>query len=76
MRPADRAWLVLGAGVLAWDLACPHGQTLSAGCARYHQARPWITRGIVLDLAAHLLGIIPARGDPLNYLTYWKRPRP
>ncbi len=76
LRPADRAWLALAAGVLAWDVACPAGQTLSAGAARYHQARPWLTRAVVAYLAAHLLGAIPARGDPLNYLTYWKRPRP
>ncbi|WP_133165002.1 DUF7427 family protein [Mycolicibacter virginiensis] len=76
LRPADRAWLAVAAGVLAWDVACPAGQTLSAGAARYHQQRPWLTRGVVLYLAAHLLGVWPSRGDPLNYLTYWKRPRP
>lgn len=65
---------MLAAGVTAWDLA--GAETLSAAAGRYHQRRPWLTRGVVLYLAAHLLGIIPARGDPLHVLTALKRPRP
>lgn len=74
LRPADRAWLGLAGAITAWDML--GAETLSTAADRYHRARPWLTRGVVLYLAAHLLGIIPARGDPLNYLTYWKRPRP
>lgn len=65
---------MLAAGVTAWDL-CGR-ETLSAAAGRYHQARPWLTRAVITYLAAHLLGIIPARGDPLHVITYWKRRRP
>lgn len=74
MQPADRAWLALGGGVLAWDLL--GAETLSAAFARYHRRWPWLARAVIAYFAIHLLGLIPARGDPLNYLTYWKRPRP
>lgn len=74
MQPADRAWLVLGGGVLAWDLL--GDETLSAAVARYHHRWRWLAPAVILYVAAHLLGVVPARGDPLNYLTYWKRPRP
>ncbi|MCV7277114.1 DUF7427 family protein [Mycolicibacter arupensis] len=74
MRPADRAWLTLGAGVTAWDL-CSR-ETLSAAADRYHRRQPWLTRGVIIYLAAHLLGWWPARGDPLRRLTTRTRPRP
>lgn len=74
MRPADRAWLAGGAVVAVWDLFGP--ETLSAAAGRYHLSRPWLTRTVILYLAAHLLGVIPARGDPLCLLFRWKRPRP
>lgn len=73
MRPADRAWLTAGAVVAGWDLIGP--ETLSGAVDRYHHRWPWLTRMVILYLAAHLLGVVPARGDPLSYLTYWKRPR-
>ncbi|WP_131810468.1 hypothetical protein [Mycolicibacter heraklionensis] len=74
MRPADRAWLAGAVAITAWDLFGP--ETLSSAADRYHQSRPWLTRGIVLYLALHLLSLIPARGDPLCLLLLWKRPRP
>lgn len=76
MRPADRAWIILAGGILAYDLACPPGETLSEGMGRYHQARPWLTRTVVVYLAVHLLGWWPSRGDPLHVLTNLKRPQP
>lgn len=76
MSPADRAWLAVAAGVTAWDLACPHDQTLSAAASRYHQHRPWTTRAIIVYLAGHLMGWWPPRADPLHLLTRLKRPRP
>lgn len=74
LSPADHAWLTLAAGVAVWDVC--GAETLSAAAGRYHQARPWLTRVVVAYLAAHLLGAIPARGDPLCLLLIWKRPRP
>ena len=42
------------------------GETLSAAAGRYHQQRPWLTRTVIIYLSLHLLGIIPARVDPLT----------
>ncbi|TXH15426.1 MAG: hypothetical protein E6R06_32965 [Mycobacterium sp.] len=67
LRPADRAWLALAAGVAAWD-TWGH-ETLSTAVDRYHHAWPWVTRAVVAYFAAHLLGIIPGKLDPLHALT-------
>lgn len=70
----DRAWLAIAGAVIAWDITAR--ETLSGAVGRYHQSRPWLTRAVVTYLAAHLLGLIPARGDPLHVsLRLWKRRR-
>lgn len=66
MKPADRAWLTLAGGILAWDALGP--ETLSAACDRYHRARPWTTRLIVAVVALHLLDWLPRRIDPLGLI--------
>ncbi|GFG83408.1 DUF7427 family protein [Mycolicibacter algericus] len=71
MSPADRAWLTLAGGVLAWDML--GAETLSAAAGRYHQRRPWLTRVVVAHLAAHLLGVVPPVADPPHWLTRPKR---
>lgn len=74
LRPADRAWLALAGGILAYDLACPPGETLSEGMGRYHQARPWATRIGIAVVALHLLDWLPAKLDPFTSITlirYW-----
>lgn len=68
MRVADRAWIALGAGIAAYEIACPPGELLSEGVDRYLSRRPWATRVAVIALAAHLLNIIPQRIDPLHQL--------
>lgn len=72
MSPSDRAWLGLAAGVAAWDLSCPHGETLSAGVSRYHRSRPWLTRFVIGYVAAHLLDWLPDRFDLLRHATRWR----
>ncbi|QAY02767.1 hypothetical protein SEA_SHAOBING_36 [Mycobacterium phage Shaobing] len=69
MRCADRAWLALGAGVVAYEIACPPGELLSEGVDRYLDRRKWMTRVVVVGLAAHLLNLIPQRFDPLTRLS-------
>ncbi|QFG11457.1 hypothetical protein I5G87_gp33 [Mycobacterium phage Ekdilam] len=68
MRCADRAWLALGAGVVAYEVAAPRGELLSEGVDRYLTRRKWTTRVVVVGLAAHLLNLIPQRFDPLTRL--------
>lgn len=68
MRTADCAWLVLGAGVVGYEIAAPSGELLSEGVDRYLTRRKWTTRVVVVGLAAHLLNLIPQRFDPLTRL--------
>lgn len=64
MRAADRAWLALGAGVLAYDLLSPDGETLSEGIDRYLARRPMLTRMAVLAVSRHLLNQLDP--DPIH----------
>lgn len=65
MKPADRAWCALAAGVVIYDVCARDGETLSDGACRY----PLVPRGLVIAvLGAHLLEIIPSRYDPLHLL--------
>ncbi|AFN37731.1 hypothetical protein FGG44_gp37 [Mycobacterium phage MacnCheese] len=68
MRCSDKAWLALGAGVVAYEIAAPRGELLSEGVDRYLSRRPWTTHAVVVGLALHLLNLLPERLDPLNRL--------
>lgn len=63
MRASDKAWVVLGAGILAWDVLCPRGEMLSDGTARYMASRPVLTGSVIAYTACHLAHVIPARLD-------------
>jgi len=68
MRPSDRAWLVLAAGVVVWDLVCPPGEMLSDASARYAAARPIVSRLVIVYTAGHLMHVWPARFDGFTLL--------
>ncbi|MEE3066549.1 MAG: hypothetical protein VYA67_21845 [Actinomycetota bacterium] len=63
LRPSDKAWLALAAGVIAWDAACPAGEMLSEASARYTRARPIVWPAGIIYTAGHLMHIWPARFD-------------
>lgn len=67
MRPADWAWIALGLGVLAYDLAAPDGETLSEGADRYMQHHPWITRAVGVGLVCHVCNAVPSRFDAIHW---------
>lgn len=66
LRPSDKAWMVLGAGVLVYDMASPRGETLSEGVDRYRCRWPVRTHLVVVVVAAHLLRKLPVQLDPLH----------
>ena len=68
LRPADWAWTVLAAGVLAYELAAKPGELLSEGVDRYRQHHPALTSTVIVYLALHLLRLWPSRFDPLHRL--------
>ena len=62
MKTADGAWLALGASVLTYELFAD--DLLSYGCDRYLEARPGLTRSIIVITAAHLCNWLPPQLDP------------
>lgn len=68
MRPADRAWVALAAGVVAWDVLCGDDEMLSQASRRYTEARPVLWSAAVIYVAGHLLHRWPERYDPLSGL--------
>ena len=73
VRPADRAWLMLGAAILTYEIAANEGELLSEAADRYMLAHPWITRFVVFSIAVHLCNMIDERYDPLHWLFEVKR---
>ena len=72
MKPADWAWLSIGAGVLAYEIHATRRrhdwELLSEACDRYRDRHPVVVYGVVGYLAAHLLRAVPPQLDPLHRL--------
>lgn len=68
MRPADRAWITLAAGVIVWDMACPDDEMLSEASRRYAQNHRLIAYGVIASLALHLSDLLPRWVDPIHFL--------
>jgi len=64
VKTADRAWIVMGAGILAYDLVAD--ETLSQRCDHYLQRWPIASRAVILTVGLHLLNALPARVDILS----------
>lgn len=64
--PAKTAWLVLGAGVLAHDMFCKQGETLSEGADRAIESHKVLALGAIAVTAAHLANLIPPKIDPIH----------
>lgn len=60
MTDGERAWIVLAAGIIAWDVF--GSETLSTAAYR-HPRKTW---GIGVLLLAHLVRLIPPRLDPIR----------
>lgn len=72
-RPATIAWGVLGAGVIAYDILCPEGETLSEGVDRALECeKRKLALGAIAITAAHLANIIPQQIDPFHRVTQLK----
>lgn len=66
LTPATKAWAVLGAGIMAYELACPDGQTLSEGVDRALERRKWPTIAAIGLTALHLVNALPEQLDPFS----------
>ncbi|WHU45094.1 hypothetical protein QNM97_13645 [Gordonia sp. L191] len=64
--PPERAWALIAAFVVAYDLACHRGQTLSEEADRWTRAHPVLARAGILAVALHVANVVPDRLDPLH----------
>lgn len=73
-KPSTVAWGTIAAGVAAYDVFCPQGETLSEGVDRALE-RPYgkvIALGAIAVTAAHLANLLPERVDPFHQALKWR----
>lgn len=76
--PSTKAWAVGGAALLAYEILCPPGQTLSEGCDRARETRlgKYLVPGLIGATALHLLRVQRSLGhewaDPIHFLASFK----
>ena len=66
MRTSDRAWIVLAASIVTYEVVAQPEELMSEAVDRYLDSRPWLTRLAVAVVAAHLLNLIPPQFDPIH----------
>lgn len=68
------AWIGLAAGVAAYDILCPKGETLSEAVDRGLETKykALIYAGIGMT-ALHLANLLPEKADPFHYATKLKK---
>ena len=75
MRPSERAWLGLGAGIAVYEVLCPRGETLSECVDAALEGSP-LTRAVTLGAigvtALHLANLLPPKYDPFSHALKWK----
>jgi hypothetical protein len=65
---AKRAWIGIGLGVLAYEVAAPEGELLSEGVDRaLERSKLWALP--VGYVALHLINLLPQRADGLHLIT-------
>ena len=57
MRPSTKAWVALGAGVAAYDVLAPPGETMSERVDDWIEVHPVATITAVGAVALHLLNV-------------------
>ena len=74
MSSATRAWGALALSIVAYEIACPKGETLSEGVDRLMETKSGkaLAIGAVGLTAAHLINAIPQKFDPFHYALLWK----
>ena len=68
MKHGDVAWIVLAAGIVIYEAACPPNQLMSEAVDRYRARHPFITNTVIAYVALHLLRQWPRRIDPLHQI--------
>lgn len=72
-RPSTVAWVTLAAGVAAYDILCPEGETMSEGVDRALETKYRHLTALGIGMVAlHLVNKLPNKVDPLHQLTALK----
>lgn len=66
MRSSERAWIVLGVGILGYEVLAKEGELLSEQIDRWLERHRFFTTAAVMITAAHLLNWLPKRVDPFH----------
>lgn len=66
---AKRAWLAIGAGVLAHEMLCGQGELLSEGVDRAIEKHKALTVGAIAVTALHLANLLPESIDPIHQIS-------
>lgn len=75
IRPSTKAWIGIGAGVAAYDILSPKGETLSEGVDRALERGKfsrYATLGAIAITAAHLANVLPEKYDPFHQVLKWR----
>lgn len=64
MTSGERAWLVLAAGVVGWNLCAREGSMLSEAADDH----PWLARGLGLVVYLHVANWVKPSYDPIHLL--------
>ena len=67
-KPSSIAWGTLAAGVIAYDVLCPKGETLSEAVdsALEHPIKRIAALGGIAITACHLANLLPQQIDPFH----------
>lgn len=76
MRAGDRAWIILGVGVVAYEVSAAEGELMSEAADRWLEHHPWLVRAAVFLLAAHIANALDPRYDPVHRLHTLRRRTP
>jgi hypothetical protein len=68
MKHGDVAWIVLAAGIVIYEAACPPNELMSEAVDRYRARHPFVTNAVIAYLSLHLLRQWPRRIDPLHQI--------
>lgn len=73
--PSKLAIAGIGAGVIAYDMLCPEGETISEGCDRIMESRigKVALHALAWSIAAHVTNTVPERWDWVHHATKLKR---
>jgi hypothetical protein len=66
LRPSTKAWIGLASYVLAYDLTCPKGETLSEAAHRAKERNRVVTSAVIGTTALHLAHLLPQEVDPFH----------